>query len=1636
MRVRSLAILMLLLLSAVDAHADPASLPDAAARKAAVKCQKAIDAAGTKLVATKLKSLDACSTAVLACIQTKPADAACLSKATGKCSKSLLTAIPQAEVAATAKIVKSCGAPLRPADLLAPDGLGIGAQAAACNTDFGLNVCSDLPTLASCLVAEGSRGAERLFASEQPRANELIQQVITPLPLAHLPAFPGCQDCAQAPSDTLGKAVAVCGGTLTKAGRTFAGAVAKGLGGCIDKVSACIQSKPGDAKCLGKAATACDAAVAKLAAARTKLGATVDKKCADTGLLPFATLAAAAALNLDALADDCAALGVGPLASLDDYIACVRRQHECSVADALRATLPRTAELVDLDALGAAGAVLDPAACPASLPSTALAVRRAHPRLAFFSISKFFSLVKRTGIGAGVKATPFSSTLPASSPGAPKRVTFPLGTWSRFVPGTSRLMKMPYHLGGRARAARAADAAPPTLIVGVQRIDIGVEDHFEIPLDAVDANGDGEVELEIQYDAAPPSCVFDLAVAVDDGGEVSDYTDVEQVADTVPPATVTATPVPTATPITTTTTTPTSAATATPNATATGAGGATATATAGGGTPIPTTTPSPGPAFAYALTTTDDTVAPGGTASLTLTVTNLSNAPQNATLSFTVPNFTTYAGFGAGAVRNVAFTNVAAGTSQSVLVPLVVTNGAGAPPDGTLVTVTFNDVARGAQVTRTVATNAAPAARLTVSTADATVAPNGTITYTFGFANVGIGPIAGADLVATLPVGTSFVAAEGGVVPDVDGTVHWPLGTLGGNTAGQRILTIAAQANARGPLVVAAELRDGGAQSLAHASFATVVHANPTFAYTLTSIDDAVGPGRTALFRVTVTNLTNAAQAATLAFRVPDFTTYAGFGAGTVRSVGFSAVAAGGSQSALLPFVAVSGSGAPPDGTIVDLALHDTARGAALARALVSDASPSAALALTTAADSVAANEEFTYMLAFDNPAIAPLTATELDVRVPTGASFVRADGGVTPDADGVVRWQLGTLAGNASGIRTVTFAAPASPHTPLLVEAALRNAATGEVVTQASAATAVYTTPAFAYTLTTIDDAVAPGGTTIFRVTATNLTNATQDATLSFRVPDFTSYAGFGPGAVRGVALNGVPAGGSQSALLPLVVTSGAAAPPDGTVIALAVDDTARGIAVSRPVVARSAPVVELAIATTRATVAPTGTLSYTLAFDNPRSTSLSTVELGVRVPAGATFVSADEDVVPDANGIVRFPIGTLAGNAGGQRTVTFAATAGARAPLLVEADVHDGGTHEVLTQASAATAIYAAPVFAYTLTTTDDDPIVPGRSAAYLVTVTNLTNAPQNAVLAFRVPDFTSYAGFGAGAVRSVSFSNVLAGESQTAAVPLVVTNGAAAPPDGTVIALAVDDTARGAVVARTIVTRAAPRAEIKVATPQSLAVPSGPLTYTVYFHNRQASELLGAELAIPVPAGATFSSADGGVTPDADGVVRFPLGTLASGAGGNRTVDFTVDATTTAPLLVDATLTDAGGEILAQASAASSVTTSPTFVYTLTTESDTVSAGQQITFTLTVTNATNATLNAAVSFRVPDYTTFNGFGAGTIRPIAINGVAPGATVPSQIVLTVPNGAGAPPVGTLVDLTVTDGDHGASVGHVITVN
>ena len=152
---------------------------------------------------------------------------------------------------------------------------------------------------------------------------------------------------------------------------------------------------------------------------------------------------------------------------------------------------------------------------------------------------------------------------------------------------------------------------------------------------------------------------------------------------------------------------------------------------------------------------------------------------------------------------------------------------------------------------------------------------------------------------------------------------------------------------------------------------------------------------------------------------------------------------------------------------------------------------------------------------------------------------------------------------------------------------------------------------------------------------------------------------------------------------------------PADGTLIpvtALAVSSAGLSAAASACVAVDSAPSVRVLLDADRGSVAPGGTLSYTVAFGNPSAVGAPGAVLRARVPEGAAFESADGGGAL-ADGWVSWPLGTLAAGQSGSMRFTVRAGAGlAQGELLLGRAVLSASGCEA--GAEAATAVAAAPL------------------------------------------------------------------------------------------------------------------------------------------------------------------------------------------------------------------------------------------------------------------------------------------------------------------------------------------------------
>jgi Tol biopolymer transport system component len=305
------------------------------AAKAAIKCQKALGKLGTDFAVKRTQALGTCLQKAFACVQAG-GDAACFAKAGAGCGKAE-AARQNALAKLVAGVAKSCGdPPVAAMDLGGASGLGHAAEASGC-ADFGTPNAA-VAGVAACIAARHACRAEELVGIQIPRARLLFGLTGRDAALEAPCLPPGGPDGAAADA----KAVIKCQKALAKAGLTYAAARLKAEQKCADGVFACLQGKPTDPTCRIKADATCAKLDAKIAAARTKVGAAIAKGCG--GTLALADVFATDGVGFALRTGECTALANTP-DSLAAVAGCVVAQHTCRVDQMLVGQAPRAGEL-------------------------------------------------------------------------------------------------------------------------------------------------------------------------------------------------------------------------------------------------------------------------------------------------------------------------------------------------------------------------------------------------------------------------------------------------------------------------------------------------------------------------------------------------------------------------------------------------------------------------------------------------------------------------------------------------------------------------------------------------------------------------------------------------------------------------------------------------------------------------------------------------------------------------------------------------------------------------------------------------------------------------------------------------------------------------------------------------------------------------------------------------------------------------------------------------------------------------------------------------------------------------------------------------------------------------------------------
>ena len=331
---------------------------------------------------------------------------------------------------------------------------------------------------------------------------------------------------------------------------------------------------------------------------------------------------------------------------------------------------------------------------------------------------------------------------------------------------------------------------------------------------------------------------------------------------------------------------------------------------------------------------------------------------------------------------------------------------------------------------------------------------------------------------------------------------------------------------------------------------------------------------------------------------------------------------------------------------------------------------------------------------------------------------------------------------------------------------------------------------------------------------------------------------------------------------------------------------------------------------------VEPDDVLSYELTFGNSSGTATSNSELRFPLPPGTTFVSADGGG-SEINGDVVWDLGLINPGEGGRRrvSVTIGGAAYASGDIVTVDAVQVSGTSNFVTRRSrqnVSTRVESLPDLALEIDT-QAAPTRPGLRAPLHLTVTNRTEAVMSGVraelfLPRGLSDINDQLLSDDGDCNSIigSAASCASGETaswdigslgpRTGKTVTIFPTPASGLTDADIVpfvARATSDSTGDRWERRAYRIESGRSLELEVQVNQEPVIPDEVLTYELTFGNSSGTATTDTELRFPMPAGTTFVSADGGVTPQGNDVV-WDLGILNPGAGGRRSVSITVDGT----------------------------------------------------------------------------------------------------------------------------------------------
>ena len=1060
-----------------------------------------------------------------------------------------------------------------------------------------------------------------------------------------------------------------------------------------------------------------------------------------------------------------------------------------------------------------------------------------------------------------------------------------------------------------------------------------------------------------------------------------------------------------------------------------------------------TTTVSATPTLTISKTDAPDPVVAGNNITYTLSFSNTGTAnASGVVVSDTIPANTTFVSATAGGTPaagvvtwNIGALNVGSSSSVQLVVQV-----ASPLANGTLITnatysIDSNETAPAAGALITTTVSSAPVLAIVKTDAPDPVIAGNNITYTLSYSNTGNANASGVVITDTIPANTTFVSATGGGTLAA-GVVTWNIGALNaGSSSSVQLVVQVTSPLANGTLITNSTYGIDSSETapIAGAAITTTVSTLPVLSISKSDAPDPVNAGSNITYTLSYSNTGNAnASGVVITDTIPANTTFVSATGGGTLAAGvvtwnIGALNAGSSSSVQL---VVQVTSPLANGTLITNSTYgiDSSETAPIAGAAITttvSTLPVLSISKSDAPDPVNAGSNITYTLSYSNTGNANASGVVITDTVPGNTTFVSATGGGTLAA-GVVTWNIGSLnAGSSSSVQLVVQVTSPLANGTVITNPTYSIDSTETAPTAGAAITTTVTSsPVLAISKGDAPDPVSAGSNITYTLSYSDTGNANATGVvITDTIPANTTFVSATAGGTlaAGVVtwnLGIVSAGSAGSVQLVVRADSPLA---NGTVItnstyAIDSNETAPTSGAAITTTVTSAPVLGLSKTDAPDPVAAGNNVTYTLSYSNSGNEDATGVVITDTVPANVTFVSATAGGTLAA-GVVTWNIGGLGAGASGTVQMTVQVQSPLPNGTLITNGSYSIDCNQTAPVAGAVitTTVTSDPILNISKTDAPDPAVAGTDNITYTLSYSNAGNADgTGVVISDALPagtTFVSATGGGTLAAGVVTWNLGTVASGASGSVQLVVSINTPVA-NGSVItngtySIDCNETAPvGGAAATTTVLSNTRFTLTKTDAPDPVAAGSN-ITYTLGYQNTGTSNATGVVLSDPLPANTVFVSATAGGTLAA-GVVTWNIGAVSAGGSGSVQLVVRVNS----PLANGTVITNTGwtidsNEILPQTGpdATTTVTSSPVLNISKTDAPDPVTAGNNITYTLSWSNTGNENATGVVvSEAVPANTTFvsatgGGSLSGGVVTWNIGALNTGASSTAQLVVRV---------------------------------